>query len=56
MVGHGIVSGGLGGAAGLVLIPLPDAPFPVVLAAACALVSMGTVGLSMILQKYIDKK
>lgn len=54
--GHGIVSAGLGGAAGLVLVPLPDAPLPVVLAAACALVSMGTLTLTMILQRYLDKK
>lgn len=56
VLGHGIVSGGLGGAAGLVLVPLPDAPLPVVLGTACAIVSMGTLTIAMLIQKYIEKK
>lgn len=56
LLGHGIVSGGLGGAAGLILVPLPEAPIPVIVGAACALASMGTMALTMVFQKYLDKK
>lgn len=54
--GHGIVSGGLGAAASLILIPLPDLPLPVLIGAACALSSVGASALALFLQKYVEKK
>lgn len=54
--GHCIVSGGLGGAAALIQIPLPDAPLPVIVAAACALASLGASTFNVIVQKYLEKK
>lgn len=54
--GHCIVSGGLGGAAGLILIPLPEVPIPVIFGAACAIASLGASTVTMLLQKYIGKK
>jgi hypothetical protein len=55
-IGHCIVSGGLGGCAALIQIPLPDAPFPVIVAAACALASLGASTVTLIVQKYMEKK
>lgn len=55
-IGHCIVSGGLGGAAALIQIPLPDAPLPVIVGAACALASLGASTVTMMVQKYMDKK
>lgn len=54
--GHGIVSGGLGGAASLILIPLPDVPLPVVVGCACALSSMGATTLTRLVNKYLNKR
>ena len=55
-IGHGIVSGGLGGAAALIQIPIPEAPLPVVVATACALASLGASTLTMFIQRYLEKK
>ena len=55
-LGHCIVSGGLGGCAALIQIPLPDAPFPVIVASACALASLGASTVTLIVQKYMEKK
>lgn len=55
-VGHGIVSGGLGVAASLILIPLPEVPLPVLFGAACALASMGASTLTAMVQRYIERK
>jgi hypothetical protein len=55
-IGHGIVSGGLGGAASLILIPLPEVPLPVLFGAACALASLGASTLTLMIQKVIDKR
>lgn len=54
--GHGIVSGGLGGSASLLLIPFPEVPTPVLIGLACALSAMGTQTLAMLFQKYIEKR
>ena len=55
-LGHCIVSGGLGGAAALISIPVPDAPLPVIVGAACALASLGASTITLFVQKYIEKK
>jgi len=55
-IGHCIVSGGLGGCAALIQIPLPEAPFPVIVGAACALASLGASTVTLIVQKYVEKK
>lgn len=55
-LGHGIVSGGLGGCAALIAIPLPDAPQFVIIGAACALASLGASTVTMLAQKYLEKK
>lgn len=55
-LGHCIVSGGLGGCAALIQVPLPDAPFPVIVATACALASLGASTVTLIVQKYLEKK
>jgi hypothetical protein len=55
-IGHAIVSGGLGGAAALIQIPLPNAPFPVVVAFGCLLASLGASTITLFAQKYMDKK
>lgn len=55
-IGHCIVSGGIGGCASLILIPMPDVPLPVLVGAACALASLGASTLTILLQKYVEKK
>lgn len=55
-LGHSIVSAGLAASASLVLIPLPEVPEPVLYGAAALLASLGASTLSLILQKYIEKK
>ena len=55
-LGHGIVSGGLGGAASVILIPLPDVPVSVLLGSACALASLGASTIAALVQKYLEKK
>lgn len=54
--GHGVVSGGLGASATLLMIPIPDVPLPVLVGCACALASIGASALTLILQKYIERK
>lgn len=54
-VGHCIVSAGLGGTAALIQIPVPEAPLPVIIAAACGMASLGASTINMILQKYLTK-
>jgi len=55
-LGHGIVSGGIGGAAALISIPIPDAPWPVIVGTACAMASLGASTLAVLAQKYLEKK
>lgn len=55
-LGRALVSAGLGGAASLILIPLPNVPMPVVVGLACALSSLGTAFLSDLARKYLEKQ
>ena len=55
-LGRALVSAGLGGAASLILIPLPHVPMPVVVGLACALSSLGTAFLSDLARKYLEKQ
>lgn len=55
-IGHGIVSAGLAAAATLVLIPLPNVPEPVLFGMAALLSSLGASTITVLIQKYIDKR
>lgn len=55
-LGHCIVSGGLGGSAALIAIPLPEVPQFVIIGAACALASLGASTITLLAQKYLEKK
>lgn len=55
-IGHGIVSAGLAACATLILIPLPNVPQPVLFGMAALLSSLGASTITMLLQKYIERK
>lgn len=55
-LGHSIVSGGLAVAAALIMIPLPNVPFPVLMGAGAALASLGASTITAIAQRYVERK
>jgi Na+-driven multidrug efflux pump len=56
VIGRALSSGGLGMAAGLVLVWVPDLPQLGQFGVAAALASLGTSGLERIFQKWLEQK
>ena len=53
IIGRALSSMGLALVAGLILVHIPDAPLPVIIALAALIASLGTSGLEKIVQKYL---
>lgn len=53
IIGRALSSMGLALVAGLILVHIPEAPLPVIIALAALIASLGTSGLEKLVQKYL---